>query len=595
MQGIESNGEGDSDKSSQSKGDNKQSQKSSDNEIVEVQGDIKDSEGDEEDHKEQEESEKEQDDQEDQEDQEMEVEQEEVQPEEVQQEEVEQEAEGSDSETEKVEEVHAKSVEEVHVKSVEEVKSDSEISQQSDAELQIEDEVMGKSPHHNNSIVEGNIMRVSTPIKASSPKVTPVKRRTPRHSAAKVTPVANKSSSKKSSVRKTPGKTSLAKADILKTPTPSKSGAKTRTPKNRSVLKTTPKKSAEKKEATPVRVASAQKEESGTKRSTRSGKKSVAIEESKNQEYNDEIKKDMSRDFEEVNSSQFATSNANATLGSNMPTVIKPANIKQGEFVTPTSLGRFETKNKSNIDESVDEIDGSDNKTPIEESAKESTPIKKKASPRKSNRKGRKSASKSTPKGKKSAKKDKSPIKEDSKENHSDNDAVMEPDVDSQEGDIDRTIEDIITPLKKPTEAPKLRQLRHKKVAATVTKSKTVKSKTPTGTRRSQSKRKVNQVVKANIGKASRGTKRTNNDLNKAVDDLGLSKKHKPEESMPKSKKETKKSEPKLKKRDAKEKSKGKSQKKEIKSKKPASRGRSATKKVPQVIRLLYFAIFRMK
>jgi hypothetical protein len=587
MQGIESNGEGDSDKSSQSKGDNKQSQKSSDNEIVEVQGDIKDSEGDEEDHKEESESEKEQ------EDQEMEVEQEEVQPEEVEHEEVEQEAEGSDSETEKVEEVLAKSVEEVHVKSVEEVKSDSEISQQSDAELQIEDEVMGKSTHHN-KIVEGNIMRVSTPVKASSPKVTPVKRRTPRHSAAKVTPLANKSSSKKSSVRKTPGKTSLAKADILKTPTPSKSGAKTRTPKNRSVLKTTPKKSPGKKEATPVRVASAQKEESGTKRSTRSGKKSVAIEESKNLEYNDEIKKDMSRDFEEVNSSQFATSNANATLGSNMPTVIKPANIKQGEFVTPTSLGRFETKNKSNIDESVDEIDGSDNKTPIEESAKESTPIKNKASPRKSGRKGKKSASKSTPKGKKSAKKEKSPIKEDSKENHSNNDEVMEPDIQSQEFDIDRTIQDIITPLKKPLETPIPRQLRNKKVAATVTKPKPVKSKTPTGTRRSQSKRKVNRVVKANIGKASRGTKRTNNDLNKAVDDLGLSKKHKPEESMPKSKKETKKSEPKLKKRDAKEKSKGKSQKKEVKSKKPTSRGRSATKKVPQVNRLLYFAIFRL-
>ena len=68
-----------------------------------------------------------------------------------------------------------------------------------------------------------------------------------------------------------------------------------------------------------------------------------------NQEY-ETVKRNLSKDVEEVESSQKANSNVNATLGSSRPELVRPANINQGEIVNPAMLQNLDDKNKSDKD-----------------------------------------------------------------------------------------------------------------------------------------------------------------------------------------------------------------------------------------------------
>lgn len=334
----------------------------------------------------------------------------------------------------------------------------------------------------------------------------------------------------------------------------------------KSALKSTPGRVPEMRESNPSKSqSSAQLEETSSLRKLKSGKKSVAIEESKNQEYNDEIRRDLSRDIEEVNSSQRAFSNAAATLGSNRPEIIRPANIKQGEILPPTAVGKIDIKQKSNKDDSEEDIVETINKTP-HKSAKKPTPAKKRSTTKKSAAKSKKTPAKSTPKsGKRSTKKFQ--IEDESEENI---DVVMNPSEENAQNELKEEVKEV-----------KLRRGRRRR-AAIPKKGRLDKSKTPVGTRRSQSKKRP----KGKEAKGRKVLKRTavQKDLNKEVEMLGMTKKHLVAlpvvtSSPPNTKNQSKISEPKTKKRDLKKKEKVASKKKEHKPKKSVTRGRSTTAK----------------
>ena len=75
------------------------------------------------------------------------------------------------------------------------------------------------------------------------------------------------------------------------------------------------------------------------------------IEESKNKEYEEVKHSIVGEAIEEVESSQKANSNANATLGSSRNELVMPTDISQGEIVNSAALPSLDGKNKSDKDD----------------------------------------------------------------------------------------------------------------------------------------------------------------------------------------------------------------------------------------------------